>query len=83
MQTDASKRLSALAVAEILPDIRKNRCVKELCVIPLPCRRCKKTVDAGHRLYYGHQTFLLSIVFDAQVGRRSPDGAQTESYEPP
>jgi hypothetical protein len=38
MQIDASKRLSALAVAEVPLDIRKNRCPKELCVIWHPGR---------------------------------------------
>jgi hypothetical protein len=33
MPTDDLKRVSALAIADVLLDIRNNRCPKELCVI--------------------------------------------------
>jgi hypothetical protein len=58
VQPDASRRLSALAVAEVPLTIRKNRFAKELCVIPHPGRQCKKTMGAGRRANYGHQAFL-------------------------
>jgi hypothetical protein len=58
MHINASKPLSALAVAEVPLDIRKNRCAKELCVIPHPGRQCKKTVDAGRRPNSGHQALF-------------------------
>jgi hypothetical protein len=47
MQIDASKPLSVLAVAEVPLDMRKNRCTKELCVMPHPGRQSKKTLDTG------------------------------------
>jgi hypothetical protein len=80
VQADASKRLSALAIAEGSLDIRKNRCAKELCVIPHPgnARRLwipyvDQIIDTRH--------FSLSIVFDALAGRGSLDRAQAESCE--
>jgi hypothetical protein len=38
MQIDASKRLSALAVAEVPPDVREKRWTKKLRVTPRPRR---------------------------------------------
>jgi hypothetical protein len=58
MQIDASKCLSAPAIADIPFDIRKNRSAKELCVIPRPHRQCKKTVDARRRRTFEHKTFF-------------------------
>jgi hypothetical protein len=58
MQIDASKHLSALAVTQVPLDIRKNRCAKELCVLPHPSRQCNKIVDAGRRPNYGYRAFF-------------------------
>jgi hypothetical protein len=47
MEVDTSKRLPMLAVAEILFDVRQNRCIEELRIVPHPGRESRKTLEAG------------------------------------
>jgi hypothetical protein len=59
MHIDDSKRPSALAAEEVLLDIRKNRCEKEICGIRHAGRQCKKTVDSGRGPNSGHPVFFI------------------------
>jgi hypothetical protein len=59
MEVDTSRGLSTLAIAEILFDVRQNRCTKELRIVPHPDRQSKKSMDAGRRPNNGNQAFSL------------------------
>jgi hypothetical protein len=61
MEVATSKRLPTLAIAEIRFDVRQNRCIKELLIMPHPDRQSKKTVAAGCRPNHGSQRFCFEI----------------------
>jgi hypothetical protein len=76
MGADASKRLPALAVVEIVLDVSKNRRAIELCIILDPESQSQKTLDAADRPNKGIEALLIRIFFAVRVGRPAVDGSQ-------
>jgi hypothetical protein len=76
MGADASKRLPALAVVEIVLEVSKNRRTIELCIIPDTETQSQKTLDAADRPNNGNEALLIRSFFAFRAGRPAVDGSQ-------